>query len=149
MKIQIQIASESKDSNLASTLAHETRKSHTSRRNFLEVVCSLLLALCLGSFSACGDDDKNGSDKSNGTKAGEEICACFTTTGMPNIDLNEDDSFIETPEGYEIFTKWRECVLKVPEKYNMVLDDDSNYVFGNTSDQKDYEAALTKCLLDE
>ena len=44
--------------------------------------------------------------------------------------------------------KWRECVLKVPEKYNMVLDD-SNYVFGNTSDQKDYEAALTKCGLGE
>ena len=32
-------------------------KSHTSRRYFIGVACSLLLALCMGLFTACGDDD--------------------------------------------------------------------------------------------
>ena len=62
MKNQNQIASEQKDSNLASTLAHETRKNNTSRRIFLGTLCCLLLALCIG-FSACGDDgDGDGDD---------------------------------------------------------------------------------------
>ena len=85
---QIEIASEQKDSNLASTLAHETRKNNAGsmfKKASIVLFSALLLAGVIF-ISSCKDDD----EKSNGTKAGEEICACFTTTGMPNIDINED-----------------------------------------------------------
>ena len=58
---QIQIASEPKDSNLASTLAHETRKNNAGRILFLSL-CVVVMLSGAAIFTACGGDDDNKND---------------------------------------------------------------------------------------
>ena len=69
MKNQIQIASEGKHSNLASTLAHETRKNNAGRILFLSLCVVVAIAGAAIITSCNGDDEidhENGSQNGNG-----------------------------------------------------------------------------------
>ena len=59
---QIEIASEQKDSNLASTLAHETRKNNAGRKLFLSL-CVVVAIAGAAINTACGNGDNGDEDE--------------------------------------------------------------------------------------
>ena len=94
------------------------------------LVSALLAGVVI--FSACNKED----EKSDGTKAGEELCACID--GIDLDDFDEDDE----ASNFELLG----CALTIIGKYNMKWDDDAeDFVFNNASDQKDFDAAIAKC----
>jgi len=107
MKIQIQIASEGKHSNLASTLAHETRKNNAGRILFLSLCVAVMFAGA-AIFTACDNGDKNGDDDVHtaGRKYAAELCACFKMT-----DPKEGRDCVSALESKSEYEKWWDDVL--------------------------------------
>ena len=71
---QIEIASEQKDSNLASTLAHETRKNNAGRILFLSL-CVVVAIVGAALITACGNGDDVDEDEPIGTSVVTSINA--------------------------------------------------------------------------
>jgi len=109
MKNQIQIASEPKDSKLASTLAHETRKNNESRKLFLSLCVVVALAVAM-TFTSCNPDD-------NGDPDVDEFALAFDPSITGNFDgtitatvenvnhsINRVRAFIWSIDGYTTIT---------------------------------------------
>ena len=111
MKDQIQIASEPKDSNLASTLAHETRKNNAGRILFLSLCVVIVIAVSTV-FTSC---DKNGE------KDGEKSVASALIGKWEALYPNEDGEiygFVFTENTFQTFSNegWES------DKFGFVID---------------------------
>ena len=136
---QIQIASEPKDSNLASTLAHETRKNNMFRIISV-VLVSALLAVGIVVMSSCnGDKDDPAAD---GKTVGQELCNCFKAFEAAAKDLDEDDDKWDAAED-----ALDNCVDNLEKKYEKFIEK-----YGNENEDHPYWAAflaeLRKCSLE-
>ena len=86
----------SKDSNLASTLAHETRKNNIFRKISVGLV-SALLAVGIVVISSCnGDKDNKDDPAAEGRAMAQAHCNCLKAFEVAVKDLDEADE-----EAYE------------------------------------------------
>ena len=93
---QIEIASEQKDSNLASTLAHETRKKNAGRILFLSL-CVVVMLSGAAIFTACGGDVEDATlDTSVVTSINAEVASVNSSVTSAKIGYILESGEIRT-----------------------------------------------------
>ena len=124
MKNQIQIASEPKDSKLASTLAHETRKNNAGRILFLSLCVVVALAGAAVFTTSCNpDDDKKANEKAaeDGRTAAIAICECAKDFDAAIIAAGLHDNIFWSAEDEaahdEILEAFDDCVEPIMVTY--------------------------------